>query len=971
MPSGALSFEALFEHMADAVYVLDPDSSRIVWGNQAAWGSLGLSRDEVLNHSVLSLQVDVTGLPQWSEIAEVIRNTPCFTFIGRHRHAAGHEVEVEVNTTVFVSDEREYFLSVARNIGRRVALDGELNKREKQLSFALNEASDGLWDWDVATGEAFFSPRLKQMLGYGPDEMLPQIATWKSSIHPDDLDRVTAKLNEHLSGKASRYNAEYRLRNRNGDTLWVHDRGRVCARDAMSQPRRVVGMVQDITARKAAEEKAKQLNAYQSLIFGLSSAFINLPLQQIDQAIQDALGKIGRFFGIDRSYVFAYDATTQHIRNSHEWCAPGVPPEIDNLQKIPFDLAPDWIQSHYHGRPIVIDDVNALEDDRPLKALLSAQGIRSLVTLPLMHHDECMGCVGFDSIRTARRFGDEEMRLLGLFADLLTNVTERQRVEHALHENEYRFRSLLENVDRIAVQGYDTNRRVIFWNAASEALYGYTRAEALGKRLEELIVPEPMRDAVIADIASWMSGGPAVPPDEMTLQRKDGSPVTVFSSHVMEILSSGIEMYCIDIDLTERKRIEAELVRYREHLEALVEERTAALSVAKEAAESASRAKSAFLANMSHELRTPMNAIMGLTALALRRAQSPAQHEQLEKVEKASKHLLALIDDILDLSKIEAERLTLEQNDFPLGSVFTNLSSLVEQRASDKGLQFEIDLPRALSEQIVTGDALRLGQVLLNLTSNAIKFTAQGGITVRARAEHSPPGVLALRVEVIDSGIGIDPEAQKHLFTAFEQADNSMTRKYGGTGLGLAICKRLIKLMGGEIKVDSTPARGSNFWFTVSLVKCTGEQPGVTDTLRQCEQQLKRAHAGARLLLVEDEPVNREITLGLLEDTGLQVDVAEDGLAALELAQRTRYDLILMDMQMPRMNGLEATQAIRAAPLNRDTPILAMTANAFDDDRKICLSAGMDDFLSKPVYPEVLFETILRWLNRSITHPQG
>ena len=263
----------------------------------------------------------------------------------------------------------------------------------------------------------------------------------------------------------------------------------------------------------------------------------------------------------------------------------------------------------------------------------------------------------------------------------------------------------------------------------------------------------------------------------------------------------------------------------------------------------------------------------------------------------------------------------------------------------------------------MTGDALRLGQVLLNLTGNAIKFTPQGGITVRVRTIHDQASTLLLRFEVIDSGIGIAPEACKRLFTAFEQADNSMTRKYGGTGLGLAISKRLVELMGGEIGVDSIPGQGSTFWFTVGLQKCQHapssmplEVPAIT------EQYLKEFHAGARLLLVEDEPLNREITLSLLEDTGLVLDIAEDGQEALDLSQQQRYDLILMDMQMPRMNGIDATQAIRKQSLNRDTPILAMTANAFHEDRAICLAAGMDDFLSKPVAPEVLFETIHRWL---------
>lgn len=243
----------LFDQLADAVYLIDPATSKIVWGNRKAWESLGLSRDDVLDHSVLSLQIDVHGLPQWSEIAGAIRNSECFRFIGRHRHQLGHEIAVEVNTTHFTLDGREYFLSVARDITNRVAQESDANSREKQLWFALNEASDGLWDWEVATGTLFFSPQLKRMLGYGPDEMEPVLETWSRNVHPEDVPQVMQILNEHMQGKRSRYEAEYRIRNRNGHYLWVHDRGRVCEFTPDGKPARVVGMVQDISNRKKLE----------------------------------------------------------------------------------------------------------------------------------------------------------------------------------------------------------------------------------------------------------------------------------------------------------------------------------------------------------------------------------------------------------------------------------------------------------------------------------------------------------------------------------------------------------------------------------------------------------------------------------------------------------------------------------------------------------------------------------------------
>jgi PAS domain S-box-containing protein len=574
-------------------------------------------------------------------------------------------------------------------------------------------------------------------------------------------------------------------------------------------------------------------------------------------------------------------------------------------------------------------------------------------------------------IRFKRKNGEVFPALLSLsqvdleglpcFALSVRDITAIKQVELSLSREQHFSAEIINSLPGVFYM-FDAGARLLRWNQHFKDVSGYSDGE-----LAMMHGPDFFTGADKALVADAMHkvflDGEAVV--EAVFRNRKGQGSHYHFSGTRMVLDGQVYLLGVGLDITVRKQAEAELETYRHHLEELVNTRTVELAAAKDAAEAASRAKSTFLANMSHELRTPMNGIMGMTDIALRRASDPQQIAHLSKVKTASRHLLQVINDILDISKIEAERLTLERIHFNFDEVQAKLLSLLIHNAEEKQIKLLADVDPAVSRLSLLGDPLRLGQILLNLTGNAIKFTEHGSITLRARLLEDGPGDVLLRIEVVDTGIGIAPADQKRLFTAFEQADNSMTRKYGGTGLGLAISKRLVKMMGGDIGVDSMAGQGCTFWFTLRLGKGSDtDLPAPSVPGKSADERLLDEYSGTRILLAEDEPINQEVSRGLLEDVGLVVDLAEDGQQALDLARQNTYALILMDMQMPRMNGVESTKAIRTLPGYDQTPILAMTANALNEDRQICIDAGMNDHIAKPVAPEVLFATLLKWLSR-------
>jgi two-component system, sensor histidine kinase and response regulator len=793
---------------------------------------------------------------------------------------------------------------------------------EAQFATTFETASTGLI---LAGCDARFlkvNARICDMLGYTPEELLTK--TVAEVTHPDDLGLCMEMIRATLEQDQRRAPVEKRYRRKDGSVFWANvaislwaNVAISLARDARGQPAFLLASIEDIDARKGAEQELRASNAmFEAALANMSDAV----------CITDADGD---FVRINASFASFYRF------GSPLECARSLAELTEKITRRTSDGALVPIEDWPIARALRGETAVAVE------YLLERNATG----------ERWVGSSNFAPIR------DAAGAVTGAVVTT-RDITQKKAVETALTESGRRLSLFFEHAPA-ALALFDREMRYLAvsrkWRRDHSAM-----GELIGRSHYELFpdqTPERWVEAHRRGLA-----GEIVRNDEDYFLRPDGTLIWIrwelYPWRQADGSVGGIAIFSEDITA-----LHDASVRLRElnaDLERRVVERTEELSDARERAEEASKAKSAFLANMSHEIRTPLNAIIGLAGQMLREASSEREIRRLVEIDRAGKHLLSVINDVLDLSKIEAGRFELEEGCFDLSQLLDYVRSMIAASANEKGITIEIDtdaMPLWLR-----GDVVRLRQALLNYATNAVKFTERGRIELRASLLSRDNDMVVARFEARDTGVGIESDAIPRLFNAFEQADLSTTRRYGGTGLGLAITRRIAELMGGEVGVESEPGVGAAFWFTARLA-VSAVAPDVYEgsDLIALENELSRRSSG-KILVVEDNAINAEVAVALLGNVGLAADVAVNGEEAVRMAKAQDYALLLMDIQMPLVDGYEATRRLRADPDWPQKPIIAMTANVFDDDRRACRDAGMMELVPKPIDPQRLFQTLLRWL---------
>lgn len=899
----------------------------------------------------------------------------------------------------------------------RQQVESRLRESEERLSLALEASGEGWWDWDIVTGKVERSPQYLKLLGYETDDFPEVLSAWKNSIHPDDLPKVVAQLDIHIKDGVVPYSCDYRVRTKSGRWQWIADYGKVVTRDPQNQPIRMIGTFKDISDRKHAEVAlAESQQRFQNLVenspdiierfdLNLRHLYVSPALTQITGVAPEAfLGKTCRELGMDEAMINTWEeAATRLLKTGQKQVIEFQASTLDGVRSFEMAIAPEWSDQR------TIESILCLSRDiteryKTEDALRQSEATKQAIIQAIpdllirmrsdggyiefisnnrfniinpeqirqhsnVHHvlppelaqlrmhytqqalDSGITQVYEQEILIKGNQCYEEVRIVPLLQDevlvMVRDITHRKQAETELQHQKEVLQTIVNHIP-VMIALFNAEGRIKFVNPEFEKVLGWSLQDWWQRDVLLECYPNP--DDYQRAIAHMLSANG---------QWKDFATLTqtgqkIETSWTNVRLSNGSNLG-IGQDISDRKR--------KEH----------ALQQAMEAAEAANLAKSMFLANMSHELRTPLNVILGFAqVMAHDPSLTPSQKEDLQTIQCSGDHLLSLINDVLDLSKIEAGHFSLEEKGFDLIALLHGLRTMMAERASAKKLQLTFDIGPEVP-QFVIADEQKLRQILLNLLGNAIKFTKQGSVVLSVRKQEpsdqndsilSTPSNASdrqnsrsrscrLQFDVIDTGVGMAAKEQENIFDAFVQAEAGR-KGMSGTGLGLTISRKLLELMNGTIAVNSVLGQGST--FTVVVPVCP-----TSSVLSQPEQPhrtvigLAPGQPQYRILVVDDQRENRLLMVRLLTQLGLEVREVVNGQDAIAIWQEWQPDLTWMDIRMPGLNGYETTQQIRAMDQEKTSIIIALTAQASQSDHALALAAGCNDYLSKPFQEETVF----------------
>ena len=852
-------------------------------------------------------------------------------------------------------------------------MDHDNTLSSDNLKFIISATGIGIWDWELDSGKVIYSPEWEAIVGYDTGELPQTVDSWSNLVFTEDMPFVDQIIEEHLMGKTPYYTAEFRMRKKDGSTVWAQDKGLVTEWYPDGRPKRVVGVIQDVSKLKKTEISLQtaldEIEEYnRNLSKKIDAGIAQLEEErQVSQAIYDSNPQINFIMRLDFSIIDCNPASLKFYGFSNK---------NDLKKELLVKLNGSILKKMPNGAdsiPIAqrIADANRL-GATSFDTFLEFDGEIIPFHFDLKrikHRDEWVIAVYQTDLRELKKV-EKDLEIRDTLLSAVNTVASRL----ISVENEDFEKSLFDSISMLG-KSINVDRVGIWKNFEKDGMLYYTQIRKWSEDTEFHYDKEYTgRIKYSETMPTWekilRSGAcvNAIANDMDQLEREHMKKQGIISILVVPIFIKEIFWGFVDYVDCFKERVfneaEENALKSGGMLIAstiLRNDMTNNLIMAKEAALSSANAKSLFLANMSHEIRTPMNAIIGMTTIAQNSDSLLKINECLSKISVASKHLLGVINDVLDMSKIEAQKFELASVEFNFMEVVNNICTISADSIKAKNQIFDLNCDALIPKKLI-GDDLHFSQVITNLLSNAIKFTPEyGNIKLDISRGVDNGDKIEIIVAVTDTGIGISSEQISNLFTAFEQAERNISRKYGGTGLGLVISKNIVMQMGGDFRVTSELGKGSTFEFNVFLEK------GIDDEILVDEQVGSFNFAGKHILLVEDVEINREIIIALLDDTGIEIDCAENGQIGVDMFKNNqdRYDLIFMDIQMPVMDGFVAVETIRAIPGSpaKSIPIVAMTANAFKEDIEKCKACGMNDHIAKPIDYDLLLTKIRKYIN--------